>query len=327
MIIFVRGAIIFGMKDLDYLIKLINSYPSDIKAEVLMADLMLEGFTESDFLIFFDSLFKRGYSKDILKAEKAVINEVRETMAIYLSRDGLYDLLPEGLFHTSPESALTSGKGMASDSRKESKIEKETRKFFQPFENEFFYQRVQLELKERSILGKLNDYSLDDFFLEFWKIERSLPRELIIKLSAMLPFVKEIAGDFEMTASCLGAILGEEVTFSLHHTSAYQTANGSFRPENENTLGNASLGVNLITDGLSFEACKVIRFVIGPLKNTGIEPYLKNGEITQFIDCFCSFFIPMEMDYEFEVNMQKELQSFVLDTDKAQSIMGYSTII
>jgi hypothetical protein len=35
----------------------------------------------------------------------------------------------------------------------------------------------------------------------------------------------------------------------------------------------------------------------------------------------------MEMDYEFDVNMQKELQSFVLDTDKAQSIMGYSTII
>ena len=33
------------------------------------------------------------------------------------------------------------------------------------------------------------------------------------------------------------------------------------------------------------------------------------------------------MDYEFDVNMQKELQSFVLDNDKAQAVMGYSTII
>ena len=315
------------MKDLDYLIKLINSYPSDIKAEVLMADLILEGFTESDFLVFFDSLFKRGYSKDILKAEKAVNNDVQEKIAIYLSRDGLYDLLPEGLFHTSPETALTSGKGMAADSRKDSKIEKETRKFFQPFENEFFYQRVQLELKERSILEKLNDYSLDDFFLDFWKIDSSLPKELIIKLSAMLPFVKEIAGDFGMTASCLGAILEEEVAYNLHYISSIQKANISSRPENEYSLGNAELGVNLITDGLTFESCKVIRFVIGPLRRTGIEPYLKNGEITRFIGCFCSYFIPMEMDYEVDVIMRKELQSFVLDTDKAQSIIGYSTII
>ena len=315
------------MKDLDYLIKLINSYPSDIKAEVLMADLVLEGFTDSDFLVFFDSLFKRGYSKDILKADKTVINDVQETMAIYLSRDGLYDLLPEGLFHTSPESALTSGDGMASDSRKESKTEKETRRFFQPFENEFFYQRVQLEIKERSILEKLNDYSLDDFFLDFWKINRSLPKELIIKLSAMLPFVKDIAGDFEMTASCLGAILREEVTYTLRHTTAHKKATGSSDPETDYSLGRAELGRTFITDGLSFESCKIIRFVIGPLTHTGIEPYLKNGEITQFIECFCSFFLPLEMDYEFDVNMQKELQSFVLDNDKAQAVMGYSTII
>ncbi len=315
------------MKDLDYLIKLINSYPSDIKAEVLMADLMLEGFADSDFLVFFDSLFKRGYSKDILRADKTVINDVQETMAIYLSRDGLYDLLPEGLFHSSPESALTSGNGMASDSRKESKTEKETRRFFQPFENEFFYQRVQLELKERSILEKLNDYSLDDFFLDFWKIDRSLPKELITKLSAMLPFVKEIAGDFEMTASCLGAILGEEVTYTLHHSTAHKRANGSSDPEIDYSLGKAELGRSFITEGLSFESCKVIRFVIGPLKHTGIESYLKNGEITQFIGCFCSFFLPLEMDYEIDVNMQKEMQSFVLDNDKTQSVIGYSTII
>jgi hypothetical protein len=315
------------MKDLDSLIKLINSYPSDIKAEVLMADLMLGGLPSSGFLVFFDSLFKRGYSKDILKADKTVISDAEETLAIYLSRDGLYDLLPEGLFHTSPESALTSGTGMATDSRKESMIEKETRRFFQPFENELFYQRVQLELRERSILEKLSDYNLDDFFLDFWKIDRSLPDNLIIKLSAMLPFVKEIAGDFDMTASCLGAILGEKVTYNIYTSSTCKTTNGYFCPENECSLGSAELGVSLVTGGLSFESCKIIRFVVGPLKHTGIEPYLKNGEITQFIECFCSFFLPLEMDYEFGLNMQNDLQSFMIGTDKAQSVMGYSTII
>ena len=294
-----------------------------------MADLIQDGFSQSDFLFFFDSLFKRGYSNDILKAEKILINSLDEVLAITLARDGLYDLLPEGLFHTSPDAAISSGKGMASDSRKESRIEEETRKFFLPFENEFFYQRIQLELQERLILQKLNDNSLDDFFLDFWKIDRSLPKELVIKLAVMLPFVKEIVGDFAMTASCLGAILDEEVTYMIRYTSEpHGHSDTSFQPsDDDNSLGKASLGINLITDGHFLESSKLIHFSIGPLKKTTIEPYLEKGDIARFIACFCSFFIPMEMDYEIDVIMQKESQAFVLDSTNNQSIMGYSTII
>lgn len=315
------------MKDLENLVRLINSYPSDIKAEVLIADLVQEGFPESEFLIFFDSLFKRGFSKDILKAEKTLVNDIQETLAVYLARDGMYDLLPEGLFHASPDAAVTSGKGMASDSRKESRIEEETRKFFQPFENEFFYQRVQLELQERSILQKLNDNTLEDFFLNFWKIDRSLPRDLIVKLTAMLPFVREIAGDFKMTANCLGAILGEEVTHSISNKSESATDAIIDLTNDGDSLGKTRLGVNMITYGHFLETSRLIRFTIGPLKRTAIDPYLRNGEISRFIDCFSRFFLPVEMDFEFEVIIQKELQEFVLGSDDAQSIMGYSTII
>jgi hypothetical protein len=316
-----------SMKDLENLIEMINSYPSDIKAEVLMADLIQEGFSPSDFLIFFDSSFRRGYSNDILKAGKYPLNNAKETLAVYLARDGLYDLLPEGMFHTTPDAALTSGKGMASDSRKESKIEEDTRKFFLPFENEFFYQRIQLEIQERSILQKLNDNTLEDFFLNFWKIDRTLPKEMIIKLCAMLPFVREITGDFKMTASCLGAILEEEVTHTIHYSSKPDIDVTGKEREAGNSLGKANLGVNMISGGHFTENCKLIRFSIGPLKKTGIEPYLSNGEIARFIDCFCNYFIPVEMDAEFDVTLQKELQEFVLGSDEAGSVMGYSTII
>jgi hypothetical protein len=315
------------MKDLDHLIELINSYPSDIKAEVLVADLMEEGFTESDFLIFFNSAFKRSYSKDILKAVKTRINNYHEILAIYLARDGLYDLLPEGLFHVSPGTTLTSGKGMASDSKKETKIEAETRKFFQPFENEFFYQRIQLELQERSILQRLNDNNLEDFFLNFWKIDQSLPKELIIKLSAMLPFTKEIAGDFKMTASCLGAILGEDVNYKIDYTSKPGVEHIMEDDHEEYSLGEARLGVNLVTGGEYFENCKTIRFCIGPLKKTGVTPYLKNGGIARFIECFCGYFVPMEMIIEYEVIMPEELHKFILGSDKDQAMLGYSTVI
>jgi hypothetical protein len=315
------------MKDLEQLVRSINSYPSDIKAEVLMADLIENGLTDSDFLIYFASLFKRGYSKDILKAEKVMLNDYQESLAVYVARDGLYDLLPEGLFHASPDSAVSSGKGMASDSRKDRKVEDETRRFFLPFENEFFYQRIQMELNERSILMKLGDNNLDEFFLDFWKLDRTLPEELIVRLSSMLPFVREIAGDFAMTSSCLGVILGEEVTYSVRYSSEPYPGPGAGAIESGAQLGNTLLGVDLITEGHYLESCSLIRFSIGPLKKTGIDPYLKNGEIARFISCFCSYFLPAEMDYEFIVTVPEELREFILDCGEAGSILGYSTII
>ena len=315
------------MKDLEQLVRSINSYPSDIKAEVLMADLIENGLTDSDFLIYFASLFKRGFSKDILRADKVLLNDTHESLAVYVARDGLYDLLPEGLFHASPDSAVSSGKGMASDSRKDRKLEGETRRFFLPFENEFFYQRIQMELNERSILRKLCDNNLDEFFLDFWKLDRSLPEELIVRLSAMLPFVREIAGDFEMTSSCLGVILGEDVTHTIHFNSGSYPGSGTGAAGSGAQLGSTILGTDLITEGHHLESCKLIRFSIGPLKKTGIEPYLNNGEITRFISCFCSFFLPAEMDYEFIVTIPEEYQEFSLADRETGSVLGYSTII
>jgi hypothetical protein len=315
------------MKDLEHYAKLINSYPSDIKAEVLLADLLQEGFTTSEILVFFNSMFKRKFSRDILKAEKLRINDFDEVLAVYLARDGIYDLLPEGLFHSTPSNVLESAKDMAADSRKELKVELEARKFFRPFENEFFYQRIQLELLERQMLQKFHDNGADDFFLNFWKIDQSLPRELTNRLASMLPFVKDIVGDFDMTANCLSLILGEEVKYTLSYSLEPHVKTATHIQDYALALGQAELGINLVTSGHSVENRKLIRFQIGPLNKTSADPYLENGEYARFIDCFSAFFIPMEIDFEFTVNMLKENQEFILDPAINQCIMGYTTII
>jgi hypothetical protein len=315
------------MKELEHLIYLINTYPADIKAEVLLADFLQDGFSESDFIVLLNSTFSRGYSKDIIGAERYVDNSSKDLLGIKLARDGLYDLLPEGLFHSEWDEPMASAKGMASSSKKESQVEEETRKFFLPFENEFFYQRIQMELKERSILQKLNDNNLYDFFFDFWKIDRSLPQDLSIKLTSLLPFVKDIAGDFSMTAGCLAAILGEDVAYTISYTSNVHAEDSGNQSDDEALLGNTILGINSVIGNLSPENCKVIRLTIGPLSKTGIDPYMENGDIAKFIDCFCDFFIPMEMVVEFEALLPGALQNFVLSSDQAQPVLGYSAVI
>ena len=314
------------MQNLKHLTKIINSYPADIKAEVLVADLVREGFESNYLVVFYRSLFKRRYSRDILNAEIITIDDYHESLALYLARDGLYDLLPEGLFHESKEAALISGREMALNSKRELKVEEEARKFFRPIENEFFYQRVQIELEERSMLQKLQDNHLEDFFMNFWKIDPGLPRELSVKLVSMLPFLKEIVGDFAMTASCLAGILGEEVRYSVEYTTRPPVEAGEMLQVEEFPLGYGCLGVDTVTSGHVMESCKVVRFQIGPLKKTKIEPYLANGEIARFIASFFSYFMPLEIEAEYEVFIQEDRQEFVLNPEN-QAIMGYSTII
>lgn len=313
------------MKDPDQFISLLNSYRSDIKAEVLAANLLEEGFSPFDLLVIFNSSFKRVFGKDISKIEKYPLNKAENILAITVARDGLYDLLPEGLFHTDSDTVHSSGKGMASDSKKATQIENETRKFFLPFENEFFYQRVQLELQERNMLQGLNENGMDEYFIDFWKIDRSLPKDLISRLSAMLPFAKEIVGNYEMTANCLGAILREKVTCSVHFAAMSVSENEIERATKGCSLGNASLGFDTITNSAVGESSKVLKFYVGPLENTCIDQYLANGEIARFIVCFSNYFIPMETDVEFEVAMGGQQQFFVDDNKPA--IMGYTTVI
>jgi len=54
------------MKELEHLINLINSNPADIKAEALIADLLQDGFSESDYMVLLNSAFRMRYCKDIL---------------------------------------------------------------------------------------------------------------------------------------------------------------------------------------------------------------------------------------------------------------------
>jgi len=314
------------MENLDQLIKAINSYPADIKGEVLMADLIQEGYSWTDFLVFFNSTFKRGFGKDIDSAERFLINDLDEVLAIRLARDGLYDLLPEGVFHAGPDSAKDSAKGMATESRKEAKIEENTRKFFQPYENEFFYERTLLELKEREILQKLNDGSWDTFFIEFWKIDKLISKELAIKLCSLLPFVKDIVGNFKMTSSCLGAILNEQVSYEIFYS---READFDNRVENGSSvkLGQQQLGMNAILSGDAIENRRHIRYCIGPLKNSDITPYLEGGDIARLIEIFNSYFIPMEMESGFEVIIPEEKHGFVLGSEECEPVMGYNTII
>src|SRR6478735_2689806 len=85
-----------------------NQLDTDYKAVTLAAELIEQGLVNPDEVIILPVGAKqRAYAKEI--AEISNYNSVyrnREMLAIHINREGLYDMLPEGLFHQPPASSV-----------------------------------------------------------------------------------------------------------------------------------------------------------------------------------------------------------------------------
>ena len=133
------------MKDLQAIKESINDLSYDIKAEVVIADHVENGLKQQDYMIISDGLFRRRFKKDVSHAEIVELNNGQEILNIDITRESIYDSLPEAIFHGRPAEELNTGHEMAKASKTLKMVEKECRTFFLPFENEIFFQKIQLE--------------------------------------------------------------------------------------------------------------------------------------------------------------------------------------
>jgi hypothetical protein len=314
------------MMNLNKIAELINSLNQDIRAEVIVANLFEDGIEPEAVAAFHQGQFKRAFSPDVLSADVVRLNDHKKAIALFLSRDGLYDCLPEGLFHEFTSTPLESGKEMAHESRVLKKQEEVSRKFFQPLEQEFFFHRILLEKEERRLLNKIGSRRYQDIFQEFWKISPDLPAELVSDMILILPFAHRITGDYALTAACLSALLKEEVNFRIHEIQKSFNIGQSAGSDTHNQLGKCSLGGEFIA-GLAFnEICPAIDFIIGPIVNSNIDDYLGNGSRVDFIRCFFSFFVPVGMECSFSIEKPVEFHFTLAEGDKAP-VMGYNSVI
>jgi len=314
------------MSDLLTIRESVNNLSYDIKAEIVIADLIENGFYQQDYIIYPDGLFRRRFKKDVSHAEVIEFNNGKKVLGIHLTRESIYDALPEAIFHGPPEENLTTGHEMAKASKIQKKEEKECRMFFLPFENEIFYQKVQLELSERKILHRFSDNLFNDIFPEFWNLDRSLPKELVAKLMLFLHYSHKFVGDHELTARALEVILHEKVVVRLLPQAVNSDDNSQVDAAGPSVLGSSRLGQDLICGDHSDDHFPVMEFVIGPLENTSIEDYLDNGSITRFLDVFFSYFVPLDFLVSKKIKVSAAQKGFVI-SDKSATFLGYNTVL
>jgi hypothetical protein len=294
----------------------------DARAETLFALAMDQGLSPEDVLIGFDKLFYREYSRDILSTETKEDGARRMLLQVHLTRGGIYDLLPEGLFFQPSESGRHQPTSdMVLDYRANQRKEEHIRRFFVPLENDFFWQRIRIEQEESRMLEGLQAGMLNDYFVKFWGIPESIPRECVAPLLILLPHAYKIAGNLFLTGQCLQQLLQEEAIVRQI------TAGPSGLPAGQAVpLGESRLGVDLTSGDEFVEDYPVLECVVGPLIGSRLQDYLEGGRRHTLMETFCQFFIPAGADVKLTIVLAEERQHMVLRRGE-EPLLGYSSVL
>ncbi len=295
----------------------------DGRAETYFALAVEQGLSPEDMLIGFDKLFFREYSKDILSTEIKEDMNKKALLQVHLTRCGIYDLLPEGLFF---QPSASSGRelsaiDMAAEYQTNKKKEEAIRRFFLPLENDFFWQRIQIEQEESRLLEGLQAGMLNEYFAKFWGIPASIPRECVAPLLILLPHAYKIAGNLFLTGQCLQQLLQEEAVVRLMPAGASELPAGQSVP-----LGEFRLGVDMTCGGEFQEDYPVLECVIGPLVGSRLQDYLAGGRRYSLLETFNRFFIPAGVDMKLTVVLPEERQHMVLRPGQ-EPLLGYSSVL
>ncbi len=317
------------MVNSDKIQKAIQNIFYDIKAEALIGDLIENGLESEDFITIQKGIFKRKYARDIDSTKELKFENGQKVIGFYLNRDGLYDSLPEGLFHEKAEKSLKEFDKISEGSKKLKAEEKAAREFFLPFENEIIFQRIQLELEERKVLSRFSENLFDDIYPEFWNLDKSLDRKYISRMVLLLHFSHKIVGNCELTAKCLETVLDEKVSARLVSSKDLQKGeiNKSTTSTKNCLLGANKLGVDFICGDKFEKAGKTMEFNIGPLKNTNVDECLENGSVTKFLKCFFNYFIPVELEVKSNILVDLINQDFVLGRTGEGTVLGFESAI
>lgn len=230
--------------------------------------------------------FYRNISEDILGMELSPQNLFSE---LFLSRDGLYHLLPENLFFN--ENRLLGLKGEAyKKALKEQQKEKERLEiFFQPFDTWYFELGLVAEEILRDIQFMENDILVDYLFeLDKQKITEPNKRLLV----SLLPYISEIRGDMPLIQKILEAIFEIRVEITTIRMSHHR-------------------------NGEITHSYPVLKFVFHIPGLSATQYRERMEELGIFFDFFSEYFLPFDMPFVYRVKDKTQYftteQALVLD--------------
>lgn len=281
---------------------------SQLKAEVVCAELVSQDIPFDNIRYIPTGSFRKSYRADI-----DTINHSENGMDIVVNRDGLYDKIPEGVFHQTRGNSGTRVNEMVAEHKRYKAEEKNARRFFNPFEQEFFRYSLMVEQMERNLTGSLQDENMLSLFRRLWNIDANLPKDATQRFLNMIPWAATIKNNLLLSAQTLEFILNKSVSFEeLIKEERIISAN-------EGILGSGALGMDATIGNYVSVPLWIWKFTINDIEEDEMITYTSDEPYGVLLKTFETFFLPLEIDALFEYNT-KTMEAQSLN----ETFLGYN---
>jgi len=304
-----------------------NELFTDYKAVAQAADLIERDIISADRIEIIPlGPDKRAFAKDI-ENTNVYYSEIRrhDRIRIQTNREGLYDMLPEGLFHRPPTgSAGMDEESMIKDIRDRREEEKQARLFFTPFDAEINYVRIMTELYE-NMLDKKTTYSDLSRIFEFgWDEFNLLNKEQSIIWMHLLPEIQLKRNDIDFVSKVLTAL------FNLPIAIVDATANVTpikIADELQMQLGASALGIDTIIGDSFMPEHESFNINIGPTSPQELVNFIPGQKNRAILDMAISYLMPVDAEVNVELLTAIDFQETVLSADGESAFLGYTVYI
>lgn len=306
-----------------------EDFPEHYRLEVLIAELVNSGICRLDQVSVLPvGSFKRNYSRDMRDFEYEADDFDVELLSFLANREGLYDYLPEGVFHLRSGGATAAHKStdqMVEESKQLRREETAARSMFVPIENEFYRFRILQESAEglslEQVPVELMHYfwmseAVDDRYMS-WMSPYQQKTFLIL-----LPFIHKVVGKLELTAQCLSTLLQVPIKLLSVAGEKYKT-DTQVSPG----LGGGMLGSETLLGDNYQSLDPRVRVEVGPVGEEQLIHFISGGRDRKVLEMLCEYLMPIDTDYEISVMVGREQGRLSLGGGTGTGVLGYTSYL
>ena len=302
------------------------NFHEDFKAETIAAEIAEQGKGFEQILVQMLGPLKRTFSNDVKIVETEVLEDHTEYTIVKAAREGIYDMLPETLFHhPTAHKTARSEKEIIKAIKRRREEELNARKFFLPIEATINYQRIEMALYENRLDKRTHYDDLVQLFAGHWEIFEYLNAEQANIFLHLIPIIHDIRDDHPKIQEIMEMIFEERVTVSLRNQRP-------LHPQDTmpSRLAESVLGVDLTTGNIKFdEGVDEIMIIIGPMKSALYREFMPGGKNGIILELLCDYLLPAHADIitKFEL-IDKDRQARLADNfSDSNSILGQDMVL
>lgn len=302
----------------------INSTDSDFRAEVIAAELVENGFNIDNLFIIHKGAARRAVSKDIIgvRLDRSSELDLKDYLHINVNRDGLYDILPEGVFHQPIYKKEERNKDkIIEEMRLHRKQEVYARQFFQPFETEINRALVLAQLYENRFDKPYIYRDFVNVFRSYWSLINQLDTPKALLFLNMIPLLRNLRVDFDKAAKYIGLILDTQVSISKQSTKQKVDKDKNIR------LNNCRLGINFVLGNKFADGHGDIVITLGPMPSTQMELFIKGKKGDTVLNVLCEMLMPANAQINIRYKIERQHSKFSLSSDSHKAYLGINTFL